>query len=305
MSAEENLAVADGRPKGAILKEAREKRGLSLETVHEATKIPLDAIRAIEEGYTIRTLSTFYLRGFIKIYARYLNVDLRLVLGDDYVEHNFSPKIQPRQPLQGIDLDDILTILKKFFTPYRTKQIFSLLGVLVFLFILFKLLSAFMHPRVSIKNLSPEQPVPVKISKKKITSESKKTISPVSSNNTSERTKAATPSAVVAVEEPSVTEEAKSTALSTPVVEKNIVLTVRALADSWLNIKVDGQVVFQSTLKSGATETWRADKEVEIAGKNINRLQFELNGKMIGTLGRQDRNAKKVLVTKDGLNVTK
>ena len=35
---------------GAILKKARESQGLSLEIVHEATKIPMDALRAIEEG---------------------------------------------------------------------------------------------------------------------------------------------------------------------------------------------------------------------------------------------------------------
>ena len=35
---------------GVILKQEREAQGLSLDIVHEATKIPLDALRAIEEG---------------------------------------------------------------------------------------------------------------------------------------------------------------------------------------------------------------------------------------------------------------
>jgi len=87
------------------------------------------------------------------------------------------------------------------------------------------------------------------------------------------------------------------------VVQKDVNLTVRANQNSWLRVKTDGIVVFQSTLRVGAVETWFADKEIEISGRNINRLEFELNGKMIGTLGRKDRNAKKVVITKRGLSV--
>jgi len=68
---------------------------------------------------------------------------------------------------------------------------------------------------------------------------------------------------------------------------------------------VVGVIVFQSTLRLGAVETWMADKNIEISGRNIHQLEFELNGKMIGALGRKDRRAKRLVVTKDGLKVTK
>ncbi|MBF0123301.1 MAG: helix-turn-helix domain-containing protein, partial [Candidatus Omnitrophica bacterium] len=60
---------------GKILKAEREKRALSLDIIHETTKIPMDSLRAIEEGYKIRTLSTFYYKSFVKIYAKYLGMD--------------------------------------------------------------------------------------------------------------------------------------------------------------------------------------------------------------------------------------
>src|SRR3989338_8287361 len=69
-------------PSGVILKTARQEKGLSLESVYEATKIPLDVLRAIEEGYTVHTLSPFYYRGFLKIYAQYLDVDISKVIED-------------------------------------------------------------------------------------------------------------------------------------------------------------------------------------------------------------------------------
>jgi len=86
-------------------------------------------------------------------------------------------------------------------------------------------------------------------------------------------------------------------------VQKSITLTIRANQNSWLQVKSDGNIVFQSTLRTGAVETWLADSEIVISGRNINQLEFELNGKMIGTLGRKDRNAKKVIITKNGLSV--
>src|SRR5271154_3995125 len=63
--------------KPSILKDTREAKGLTLEIVHEATKIPMDALKAIEEGYSVRILSPFYYRGFIKIYAEFLGLDLQ------------------------------------------------------------------------------------------------------------------------------------------------------------------------------------------------------------------------------------
>src|ERR1700733_6014563 len=62
--------------KPTMLKTTREAKGLTLEIVHEATKIPMDALRAIEEGYSSRILSPFYYRGFIKIYAEFLGLDV-------------------------------------------------------------------------------------------------------------------------------------------------------------------------------------------------------------------------------------
>ena len=64
----------------SLLKTTREAKGLTLDIVHEATKIPLDALKAIEEGYSVRMLTPFYYRGFLKIYAEFLGLDPAEVL---------------------------------------------------------------------------------------------------------------------------------------------------------------------------------------------------------------------------------
>jgi len=88
------------------------------------------------------------------------------------------------------------------------------------------------------------------------------------------------------------------------VAQKNVTLVVHAKRSSWLRVKVDGKIVFQATLRAGAVETWKADDSIELSGRYLNQLEYELNGKLIGTLGRKDRKAKRLIVTKDGLTVT-
>ena len=80
-------------------------------------------------------------------------------------------------------------------------------------------------------------------------------------------------------------------------------LTVRAKKDTWLRVESDGVTVFQSALNRGKSETWLAHDKIEISGKNMQQLEFELNGKLIGALSRRDDKAKKIMITREGLSV--
>src|ERR1039457_1924227 len=81
--------------KPSMLKNTREAKGLTLEIVHEATKIPMDSLRAIEEGYSVRILSPFYYRGFIKIYAEFLGLDV----GERYKQYGLDQPAKPTTPV--------------------------------------------------------------------------------------------------------------------------------------------------------------------------------------------------------------
>jgi len=289
---------------GTILKREREKQGLSLEIVHETTKIPLDALRAIEEGYTIRMLSPFYYSGFVKMYAHFLKIDASEVI-DDYKTEELPEPIDP--VIEDFELPKWITHL---FTKERKQQIVVVSGALCALVLLFAVINFFTTrksqppaPKIAEK----VEPVKKEIKKaavipiKKVRKEIPKIITP------KKVPKVAPPQAPKAVVKPVTKSVVKPAAGIVPVavIQNNINLTVRANQNSWLRVKTDGVVVFQSTLRMGAVEKWVADEDIEISGRNINQLEFELNGKMIGTLGRKDRNAKKVIVTKNGLSVKK
>ena len=104
-----------------------------------------------------------------------------------------------------------------------------------------------------------------------------------------------------------VMDPSNSYASETPaeVVNKDIMITVRSKKNSWLRVKTDGETVFQTTLKQGVVESWSADENIEISGKNLAQLEIEFNGKMIGNLARDGRLANTVVITKKGLSVIK
>jgi hypothetical protein len=82
-------------------------------------------------------------------------------------------------------------------------------------------------------------------------------------------------------------------------------VAVRAVRDTWVQVKTDDKVVFQTTLSKGSLEDWSADNHIELSGRNLDQLDMEVNGKHIGSLGGGERRIRKVLITKEGLTVKK
>lgn len=67
---------------GERLEEARKRKGLSIREVAEATKIRGDFLLAMEDNSFGIPLPEIYIRGFLKNYARFLNLDTNKVLTD-------------------------------------------------------------------------------------------------------------------------------------------------------------------------------------------------------------------------------
>ena len=277
----------DQKLPGEILREAREAQGIAIEEVHEVTKIPMDAIRAIEENYTIRTLSPFYRKSFTKIYAKFLEMDPTEVLREE------AYKSKPSLPKEEKDMMVFGTrpTLADLLTPRRLRQLFLICALLFVFFLLFKVLTFLIHKTAEYSKARAQKHERVLATEKAAAMAKKKA--------SASKTKAVAPVAPV---KPAV--PAAPSFETPPPTTKPVSVTVRASRKTWLRVKSDGDTLFQSVLKKGDVETWVADKQVEISG-GIDKLEFEINGKLIGKLGRQDRRAKTIRITKDGLTVQK
>lgn len=71
---------------GQILKENRERKGISISEVALATKINNRTIIAIEEGAVDRLPPKTFLRGFVRAYASFLELDVENVMNTFYEE---------------------------------------------------------------------------------------------------------------------------------------------------------------------------------------------------------------------------
>jgi len=142
--------ITEKKSPGDLLKQQRLEQGISLETIHEETKIPMDALRGIEEGYHPRTLTPFYVKGFIKMYAKYLDISLDEIPEDSQSKKTFPKPAKPVKKETIPDIDIQLWV-SHLFTRKRKKQIFSILGILLALFVLFKIITAFTHKKPSAK----------------------------------------------------------------------------------------------------------------------------------------------------------
>lgn len=89
---------------GEILREAREAKGLSLNEASLTLKIASKVLKAIEEGDEKNLPAKTFLRGFVKSYASYLQLDSEKVLNSFYEEYGTTkpqPYIRPAsEPLK-------------------------------------------------------------------------------------------------------------------------------------------------------------------------------------------------------------
>jgi cytoskeleton protein RodZ len=85
----------DLRELGTILREERERQGLTIEDVSDKIKITRSCLTAIEEGNQSVLPHPVYAKGFIKNYARLLGVD------QEEFNRQLSEVYQPEEPVVG------------------------------------------------------------------------------------------------------------------------------------------------------------------------------------------------------------
>jgi len=90
---------------GQLLREARERKGVTLADAQQATKIRLSFLQALEsEDFSVLP-PPFYIRGFIKTYAVYLNLDPRTTvqLFDEVLENVHTSRMVEQQTPPSAD----------------------------------------------------------------------------------------------------------------------------------------------------------------------------------------------------------
>jgi len=267
---------------GARLKKLRLEKGISLEEAHKSTKIDLNILKAIEENDLVN-LSPVYIKGFMKMYCQFLNVDPKEYI-QDYKEPQSKVEVARKTERESTSSPLLKGVVAKIFSlkQYFNRTTFFIAAVIIASFFLVKGLR-------SIKIAKPAaEPAQVKVSK------------PLSVNKKPKQQAqtALKPAAVSVPKVQKVQEPALTTTAAT-----GIRLGIHAKDDCWIQLKIDGKTVFQSVLKKGRFEVWIAKEKMELSLGNVGNTEIELNGKVISPLGRKGQVLKNILITKDGLKV--
>ena len=262
---------------GALLRHARERRGLSQQDLAERIRLRLFYIYALEEEAWDRLPAPVFVKGFIKSYARAAGLDENEVLG---LYQSLVPHVLA-SPFPGIRNERTL-----FRKAYGLMVVFFLV-VLSFLVIYFWGGSdPKSRSQNSLNNQSPAsdpvmEPIPVLEKEKPV--EARQNVGQLQAERSTDRS----------IPNPVMTPEpAKPGIGGNPIRVRpkqtpsgEWILKVVARKETWVNIYKDQEPARDYTFRPGDKREWRAKKGLIIIVGNAAGIDFELNGVKYEKLG--------------------
>ena len=288
---------------GALLRQAREEKRFTLEQIEEHTRIRYKYLLALEEARYDDLPTPGHIHGFLRNYARYLDLDMEeveaLYARERAAHRRFEPRIfhpknialLPRQSLIKADL--VLSVV-----------IVILLSAIGFLF--WQYGWPVVRPLLPIVGLPAPPPTRELATATRatsthlavaFTSTASPTASPQDATLTETITVAPTetatpepiPTATPTLDSPLViatpTSEPTSTPTPTPTRSGGVVVAARFVDRVWLQVTIDGQESPGSMYEVGDEEQWTADSTVYMICGNAGGVEVTVNGEELGVLG--------------------
>lgn len=234
---------------GEVLRQERERRGLSLPEAHEATKITIQSLTALEGDRFESFPNKVYARAFLRDYANFLNLDSAQLLTS--YEEKWSPTVEP-EPV----------VVKKSGSGWRGVA-YTLLVILV------------------IGGLGVGGYYGWPVIKRQMNS--RRASSHVREHGTAVLPKA--PRVAPPKPEAAPKPEATKPEPPKPVVPEKAVLEVTALRDVWIGVKVDDKGLPGVILAKGEVKTYEGKKSVFIRAGMAGAVQLKFNGQPQPPLG--------------------
>jgi cytoskeletal protein RodZ len=268
---------------GNCLKEARAKKAVTLEEVHSRIKIHPRVLLLLEEEKFDKLPSPMFVKSFLRSYAEFLEVNPEDII-QQYEKRGEKP---PEQVLY------IKPAAEKDRPPFLDKNTLNAVVAVALLAAVF--VGGFFVIRAGMAWFSKEWSSWQKKDKPKGV---KKT-----SSSGTQQPKSSRPAAPV--ESTGKSDEwLRSVAMDNfPKISKNtpLDLQIRALDNVWIKVTCDGKVLFQSILKKGASESWKANDQVEVWTGNSSSMSLTLNRYSLGSPGKGV--IKRMVINREGVRI--
>lgn len=282
---------------GAYLKSVREEKGYSIAEVSKNTKISPAVLRALEEGL-LDNIDPVYLKGFLKMYCRFLRVDWQefskeypVTTAAKYAHPSLPRGASPMtpdakesaSPWKGIKNSLVSFILEK--KKIILISLWLAVGALFMALIFRGCRPSAARTQKAVVTLSPKKP-----SKITTPAQSAPPLTPPKIAAQAEEKK-------IPPVSPAQTPASKE---SKP---KEITLVIRAKEQSFIKVKVDGRTIYQGLLRKGNAESWSAKDKIELYVGNAAAVALEVDGKVFSSLGRKGQPLKNILINREGLKI--
>jgi cytoskeletal protein RodZ len=260
---------------GQTLKEARQKKSVTLEDVHSKIKIHPRVLQLLEENKFDKLPSPLFVKSFLKSYAEFLEVDPSGLL-------NIYEKEGRKDPEQVLFIKPP-ELRDKNKEPGSERWVavtglaVALILAAVALFFVGNLLAGKIAEWKAAADNAPKREVTVKKKAKPKTEKA----APKKPNEWLRSTELGN--------YPNIPDR-------TP-----LELNVKAVDNVWMRVTCDGKVLFQSILKRGQSETWTGKQSIEIWTGNSSNMVLSINGYMMGSPGKGV--VKKMIVNHDGVKI--
>ena len=267
----------------AKLREKRRELNISMEEAVEATKISPGVIRDIE-SCNVGKLGPTYLKGFLKIYAAYLKVDVSEPIDDfNWKFPGAAVKPAPVRPSQKSAETRAPARPAAKETSRRPLIPFQVIQALVFVAVSVAALWALFGLTRFI----------ARTTKKFVATHMSRSSEPKSVAGQS-----------VAQEPGSGAPPARLE--KKPAGNRLLSVSVRAKRACYIRAKVDFKTIFDGTLKKGAVESWRGKQEIVLRIQDGSAVYIEVNGEPLrAALTSLPKPIKGLKVTSAGVMVDK
>lgn len=254
-SAQQAASMADI---GERLKEAREKKSLTIEQAQRQTHIHSAVLIAIEEGRCDGMLAPAYVKSFLKKYSSLLGLDSKEILSAYSALH-------PELERQAVNVPGPEPKGPQDISIYLNAARYVLVVIIILFLVIF--LGKKVTESVKIYKISKAAASKSGIPQKK---PSVKSQNPAS---------------------PKAKEEEKG--------PFNLVIKIKQ--NVYLKVKKDGEVLFGSVLKKGATESLKAKQNIELYVSKAEAIELVLDGKPLASPGKGV--IKNLEITKKGTRI--
>lgn len=290
---------------GHILREARENKGLTLEAVQSEIRINTRYLKALEDGDYAQLPTPVHVRGFLRNYARFLGLDPQPLLERYQYSQNYQPSPVVTDPATEINLETPLPERQDqpFFDPVnvevdigsRRDPESALRLIIIAALIITLALVANRFVPLLLNNRDGSSAITEGVTQiiedilnREEESEAIPDFNATLTAGEIITSTSRTSTGTVLLPSPTPTRPAL------PATLESIDLQLDITERTWMEVTIDGDVVFSGIALDGDAFSWTAAQEAKILTGNAIGVVVTINDIALGRLGARGENKEEI-----------